>query len=179
MIVGKSGSGKDEAAKFLQKEFDIPQIVSYTTRDMRAGEIDGVEHHFVSKDMVPYRNIMFAYTVLGGNAYYTTISQITEAFQCRDEVSYIVDDKGVKDIIDFVNGHPITMCDVKPLSIYIDVDDETLIKRGVCSERMKRDASRIDAGDIKYDYCVDNNGTIETLRNQLDNIIKQIREDYE
>ena len=46
-ICGRSGSGKDTIAKeLLEKYPDLQPIVTYTTRPMRPGEIDGKEYHF-------------------------------------------------------------------------------------------------------------------------------------
>lgn len=46
-ILGKSGSGKDTLTKLVSKKLDLPLLVSHTTREMRTGEKDGVEYHFV------------------------------------------------------------------------------------------------------------------------------------
>lgn len=47
-IIGKSGSGKDTMLKKLKDEFsDLEEIVLYTTRPMREGEVDGVQYHFI------------------------------------------------------------------------------------------------------------------------------------
>ena len=51
-IVGSSGSGKTFLAQHLEKTQEIPVVISYTTRPMREGEVDGVEHWFVGPDRV-------------------------------------------------------------------------------------------------------------------------------
>lgn len=43
-LVGKSGSGKDT----LMNRLDYDKVVPYTTRDMREGEVEGREYHFVT-----------------------------------------------------------------------------------------------------------------------------------
>lgn len=48
VLCGKSGSGKSLIAKHLE-EMGIQRIVTYTTRPMRDGEIDGVDYHFVTE----------------------------------------------------------------------------------------------------------------------------------
>lgn len=49
VILGESGSGKTTIANELSKR-DIPQIITYTTRPMRDGEVDGKDYHFISEE---------------------------------------------------------------------------------------------------------------------------------
>ena len=48
VIVGKSGSGKTEICKILTEQFKYEKIVTYTTRPIRNGEINGIDYNFVS-----------------------------------------------------------------------------------------------------------------------------------
>lgn len=45
-LVGKSASGKSTIERKLE-DLDIPRIVSYTTREPRDGEVDGVDYYFI------------------------------------------------------------------------------------------------------------------------------------
>lgn len=49
-LCGYSGSGKSEAARILQEKYNIPKIISCTTRKQRKGETDGVDYRFVSEE---------------------------------------------------------------------------------------------------------------------------------
>ena len=51
-IIGKSSTGKDTIFQRLldREDLGLCQIVSYTTRPIRAGEVDGIEYHFCSKE---------------------------------------------------------------------------------------------------------------------------------
>ena len=50
-IMGKSSTGKDTLYQRLldREDLKLQQIVSYTTRPIRAGEIDGIEYHFCTQ----------------------------------------------------------------------------------------------------------------------------------
>ena len=67
-IVGASGSGKTQLTLYAQR-FGYPVICSYTTRPMREGETNGVEHIFVTEDKMPTKDNMLAYTFFGGYHY--------------------------------------------------------------------------------------------------------------
>ena len=51
-IIGKSSTGKDTLYQRIleRKDLQLRQIVSYTTRPIRAGEVDGTEYHFCTHE---------------------------------------------------------------------------------------------------------------------------------
>lgn len=53
-IMGKSATGKDTIYKSLlqNSELKLNRIVSYTTRPIREGEVDGIEYHFTDVEIM-------------------------------------------------------------------------------------------------------------------------------
>ena len=51
-LMGKSSTGKDSIYNKLLKREDLRlgRVVSYTTRPIRAGEVDGVDYHFCTEE---------------------------------------------------------------------------------------------------------------------------------
>ena len=49
VLVGKSGSGKSVIEKKLVERFNWNKVISFTTRPMRDGEIDGVDYYFIEE----------------------------------------------------------------------------------------------------------------------------------
>ena len=127
-IVGESGSGKDTLVNYVLKKFNIPlkTVISYTDREMRENETNGVEHHFVSKDTMTdlLKNMEIAsYTKIGDTSYCTLLSDLEESDIC------IIDPNGL-------NGLKIKYGDrFNFVTVYID-----------CSynERKKRLENRSD-----------------------------------
>jgi guanylate kinase len=50
VLIGASASGKTEVAKTLISKHGFSKIVTYTTREIRPSEKNGVDYHFVSKE---------------------------------------------------------------------------------------------------------------------------------
>lgn len=48
VIMGGMASGKNFVCQKLQELYNIPRIITYTTRDPRPNEEDGVDYHFIS-----------------------------------------------------------------------------------------------------------------------------------
>ena len=152
-ITGPSGAGKDTLAHILQSVLDCNIIVSYTTRPMREGEEDGREHHFVSHCDVS-RKDMIAYTCYGGYEYWATKDQIG---QCS---VYIIDEDGLRY---FSRHHP----NIPVLKIYITTPYKDICRRGVDFKRLQRDDGRELFPREYYDVWIDNNGTIEVLKEKV------------
>lgn len=156
-IVGDSGVGKTTASLILQKQFGWDATVSYTTRPKRIGEIDGVDHWFVSKDKVPSRKQMCAYTKFGGFEYWTTWNQFREPFPCIHV--YTIDEKGLVDLM----SKDSARSKFKLYTIKIKRDKLNTIDES----RRNRDKERINIPDKFYDYIINNNGSMEQFRASL------------
>lgn len=50
ILVGPSASGKTEVANILIQKYGMKRMITYTTRKIRSGEIDGVSYHFIDKN---------------------------------------------------------------------------------------------------------------------------------
>lgn len=152
-IVGASGSGKTTASLILQKQFDWNTVVSYTTRPMRKGEINGVDHWFVST--VPDKDKMCAYTKFGGYEYWT----LWEQFKSIYPSVYVIDEKGLIDL----QSKEQSPFSFNLMTIKMKRNDLEAIEQ----DRKDRDKERISLPDSFYDYIINNNGSIEQLRAQL------------
>ena len=83
-LVGKAGAGKscllDEVLTGSLGSYDLHEIVSYTTREPRQGEIDGFSYHFVDKytfaDMV-HDGRMLEYTKFNNWMYGTALDSLS------------------------------------------------------------------------------------------------------
>ena len=154
-IVGASGSGKTTASMILQQQFGWNAIVSYTTRPKRRGEVNGKDHWFVSKDQVPPKSRMCAYTVFGGHEYWTEWNQFMTLFPSV----YVIDEKGLVNLQSHeTSPFPFTLVTIKIKRNNLEDIDET---------RKARDKERIHIPDELYEYIIANNGSREELRTTL------------
>lgn len=148
-IVGPSGSGKTTLASIASKELNIPTLCSYTTRPKRENEINGVDHFFVSKEEMPTKDKMLAYTKFGDYEYWASIEQIPE----DKPILYVIDEKGLMMLMEeWGDQYEIA-------SLFIKRDKKLLIET-VGEERVKRDHSRVKIDENSYDAVISNNGSL-------------------
>lgn len=143
-IVGGSGSGKTTLSIKLKDVLNIPYICSYTTRPMRAGETNGVEHIFVRKEDMPDKEDMLAYTEFGGHHYWTTFSQL----DISDVWTYVIDEKGLIEMRERVKDNQFKIVTVK-----VNRSDLS----GIDQSRKDRDNDRVVIPDEEYDLVINNN----------------------
>lgn len=157
-IVGPSGVGKTTAVEWASKALGIDVVRSYTTRPMRPGEVDGVDHIFVGVDDVPSHDTMAAYTFFGGNHYWATLAQCT-----TKDVFYVIDEKGLVELIEKIGNK------AHVLKIYIEGNRDT------DAERANRDKERICIPRDEYDAIVVNDGSLESFLYNFTKTIESLR----
>ena len=164
-IVGASGSGKTYLSKLLQNELNVFLIVSHTTRPMREGEIEGIDHYYIENAHCFRREQMLSYTRFADYEYFGLEEQVPPRGYC----AYVVDEKGLKYLKEN-KSHKFNI-----ISIRVESSIDTLIKRGIGLCRINRDNDRELLPLHYYDYIIDNNGTMEEFENKIRDTFNEIR----
>ncbi|WP_446899455.1 guanylate kinase [Clostridium sp. LBM24168] len=97
VISGPSGTGKGTVCKKLLKKNDIWLSVSSTTRTPRAGEVDGINYYFLTKEdfVIKIKNKDFLeYAEVYGNYYGTPKDKVLEAINQGKDVLLEIDIQG-------------------------------------------------------------------------------------
>lgn len=80
ILVGPSASGKTQIVKILIEKYGLNKMVTYTSRAMRPGEVDGVDYFFLSKEEFEKRiknGFFIEHVIYNGNYYGTALSQVS------------------------------------------------------------------------------------------------------
>lgn len=180
LVLGKTSSGKDTVAKYLKEEYGINSVCSYTTRNMREYEKEGVQHYFRSKEemaKILLEENVLAYTKFPktGIEYCATKEAISEGIS-----SYIVDPNGVKYFKDKIYQADE---DIAYFTIFVDLSEELIVKRAqqrgddIKDIKTRLDSERSMFNDYKnsmeYDYYINNNGTLKELKSSINNILSK------
>lgn len=161
-IVGASGSGKTHLSKFLQRELNIPAIVSTTTRPRREGETEGEDYYFVRNTKKYRREDMLTHTRFGKHEYFSLREQLPPSGYC----TYVVDENGVK-ALKQSSGK-----DYHVFTVLVACNKENLTLRGIDTERIDRDRNRKTIGYDMVDLIIGNNGTLAEFEKGAYDIVK-------
>lgn len=177
-IVGKTSSGKDTVARFLAKKYEIPMVVSYTTRPKREKETDGVEHYFISEEQMQtilQKEDIIAYTKneQTGIEYCASLQGMT-----HDPMIYIINPDGIAWMKENGKG------DFTLTTIYVNCPEEIIrqraLQRGDIPEVFeKRLASEREEFDIfargtDWNYFIQNTKDVAYLEDTVDCIMSQL-----
>lgn len=174
VISGPSGAGKGTICKaLLEKRDDLFISVSATTRSPRAGEVDGVNYHFLTKEDFIARvekNDFLEYANVHGNMYGTPKFKVEEMLAEGKNVILEIDIQGALKVKEnfsegvFIFILPPSMEELK----------QRIIKRGSETEeslmtRFKNAYKEINYVS-KYNYAVVND-TLDLAVSKVESII--------
>lgn len=168
---GPSGVGKGTICNTLMQELDAWYSVSMTTREIREGEVDGVNYYFISKEEFKKRideGKLLEYNIYNDNYYGTPKDKVLKKLEEGKNVFLEIDVNGARNIKKlFPNAILIY---VAPPSI--EELRNRLISRGteemdVIEKRLKIAEEELKQIDF-YDYVV--------VNDDLDKAISKVRE---
>ncbi len=179
VISGPSGCGKNTVYDELKKKDpDICQTVSATTREKRAGEMDGVDYYFIRKDEFERKianGDFVEYVRYGGNYYGTLKSEITRLADAGMTVILIIEVNGAANIKKLL-PEAVSVFIVPPS---FDELAKRIVGRGTDSDEDIKKRIEIAKEEMMckdmYDYCVVND-KLEDCVDRITEIIKGVNE---
>lgn len=170
IISAPSGAGKSTIIqKFIKKSKNIVFSVSYTTRDIRAGENDGADYHFITRetfDKMVKQGKFLEWAIVHKNYYGTSKDDTRELLDRGVDVLLDIDVQGARK----VSKGPFECVKI----FILPPDREALIQRlkkrgGLDEEQMNvrlKSALRELKKAVEYDYIILNDNvkmTVESL----------------
>ena len=159
ILLGESASGKSTIERELCNTYGLKKIISYTTRNPRDGEKDGVDYHFVSKEKFHKLQLNNFFAEIGcyRDWYYGSAVE-----DCTDDKVAVLTPHGFRQMkaIDGLNVN----------SFYIDVPRRDrlikILQRGDSIEEAYRrsvsDCGMFDGISDEVDYVIENDGYHKT-----------------
>lgn len=183
VFMGKSASGKDTLYKtVLERHPELVPVVSYTTRPVRAGETEGKEYHFVSRQQMEGLESAGkvvesrCYQTVHGPWYYFTAEDGQIDFD-KGDFCLISTLEGYKKIRDFYGADRV-------VPLYIEVEDFERMARALAREEKQENPCvaevcrrfLADEKDFSEDMLREA-GVMDRIRNEsLEEAIGQIEE---
>ncbi len=173
VVSAPSGAGKSTLLNALRPTADFLYSVSCTTRTPRAGEVDGEDYHFLSRDEFAQRieaGDFIEHAEVHGNFYGTPRSNVLRNLEAGTDILVDIDIQGAASIRK--NGGPgisESLADVFIMPPSMDELRRRLLKRGTETEVQM--AIRLDRAAIEmqawreYRYTIITGSVEDDVRN--------------
>lgn len=129
-LVGPTCTGKSTIEKYLNAH-GMPSVVSFTTRAPRAGEINGKDYYFKTKEeveaLLATKRGVAQYVHFRGNTYGTSLEALDFAFAASEKAVVVVEPTGVTQYQAYAAANPEVGLTIVP--VYIGNGLETLVSR--------------------------------------------------
>lgn len=120
IIAGPSGSGKTTVSQYLTEKYQIPRVITHTTRPKRPDEKSGVDYFFETPESFAKLHF-FEKVKYGSYQYGSSKESLDETWKDHDFASLVVDTKGAKSYLDQLGDQVIF--------IYIEETDKNKLKQ--------------------------------------------------
>lgn len=132
LMVGFSRSGKDTTASIIRSKFDIPNLVSVTTREKRPYETNGVEHWFFTKEEFDRELkegdiIAYAKTKQTGVEYMASFRQLPVGKGCI----YVINPNAIPMLVNTLKDKTVQGKPILILEVVMDVPFAELERRAI------------------------------------------------
>lgn len=153
IITGASASGKSLAAKNLELHYGFKKAITTTTRELREGEVDGVDYFFITKEEFEKRlkeGKFVEHTLYNNNYYGCGVDQVA------DDRVIVVDPNGLHSFLKLNKENIVTFL----LTCSDEVREKRMIGRGdkkeKIEERLRNDKYDFDLAKIgKVDFVIE------------------------
>lgn len=161
VLSSPSGAGKSTiAGKLLAAESDLKVSVSYTTRPMRPGEIDGRDYHFI--DLERFRSMVdenefLEWAHVFDHRYGTPKTDVFHMLGEGQDILFDIDWQGAQQLHQLAGGDVVRVFILPPSMAELRqrLERRATDSQGVIDARMARAANEVSHWD-GYDYVLVN-----------------------
>jgi guanylate kinase len=162
ILSAPSGTGKTTLCRALMEHFkDMLYSVSYTTRDLRKGETDGVDYHFISKDDFIKKigeGSWAEWAEVHGNYYGTSDLFLHQAMISGKNVLLDIDVEGTRQILDkYPDSVTIFVMPPTPEILRIRIESRGTDPMEVIEKRLKNAEKEMAQKDFYKHVIVNDN----------------------
>ena len=167
VLVGESASGKSSIEKILVDNYGYKKIVSYTTRQPRQGEVDGIDYHYISESQFSNLQKEEFFAEIGE---YNGWHYGTAKNDCTSDKVAVVTPHGLRQLKKIPN------LDIRAFYINVPRRDRLIkiLQRGDNIEEAYRrslsDVGQFDGIADEVDYIIDNKAYSKTIE-QMSKIV--------
>ena len=176
VITGPTGSGKTTVSHYLRSQYQIPQVITHTTRAPREGEVSGRDYYFETPASFVTKHYL-EHVTYSGNQYGSSREGLAAAWERSPLISIVLDTAGAITYARELGEQAVV--------IYLEVADQealiqrltkrgdlpSRIKKRVASDEYLRDQA-LPVGLVVHAHVIVNDDW-QATRRQLDELVTE------
>lgn len=175
VILGESGSGKSTLEKYIIENTYFKKAISYTTRPMRNGEVNGVDYYFVDED--EFNKLESEGFFLETASYSANWRYGLPKSECTNDRIAILTPKGLRKVKEYIKDNQ----ELHIYSVYLHVDRANRLSKLVttrpdlideCIRRNIYDLGAFDGIEEEVDLIIEN----KEYRYSVDQLYKLLKD---
>lgn len=178
VITGAAGSGKTTVSNYLSEHFQIPRVVTHTTRRPRRGEVDGRDYYFETRQSMGQLHLLER-VEYDHHLYGSSYEGLQKAWQDHDMATIVLDTKGAQTYHERLGEQAVVIfltitkqhALVKRLAKRGDL--KTAVKQRIASAEYHRDLTLPD--ELTATAQVITNDEWEHTQQQLDELVQTLQ----
>ncbi|WP_318766965.1 guanylate kinase [Lactiplantibacillus carotarum] len=178
VVTGPTGSGKTTVSHYLMERYQVPQVITHTTRLPRDGEVDGQDYYFETPASFATKHYL-EHVTYSGNQYGSSREGLAAAWEKSPLISIVLDTAGAITYARELGAQAVI--------IYLEVPNqaallERLTKRGdlpariqkrVASDEYLRD-QQLPAGLVGHATAIVNDDW-QTTKQRIDELVMRVQ----
>lgn len=171
VLVGESASGKSSIERNLVDNYGYKKVVSYTTRQPRQGEVDGIDYHYISESQFSNLQKEEFFAEIGE---YNGWHYGTAKNDCTSDKVAVVTPHGLRQLKKIPN------LDIRTFYINVPRRDRLIkiLQRGDNIEEAYRrslsDVGQFDGIADEVDYIIDNKNYTKNIDEMTKEVLSQL-----
>lgn len=176
VLTGNTGTGKTTVANYLNEFYEMPKVITHTTRPPREGEIDQIDYYFETEQS--FENNHYLESVAYANYRYgSSYEGLERAWEKSPLISIVLDTAGAKTYSEKLRDAAVV------IFLTVTKTDELLGRLSKRGDNLEETRRRMASEEYKRDvqlpeplqgiaHVVVNDDWLST-KEKIDNIVKQ------
>ena len=176
VLTGNTGTGKTTVANYLNEFYEMPKVITHTTRPPREGEIDQIDYYFETEQT--FENNHYLESVAYANYRYgSSYEGLERAWEKSPLISIVLDTAGAKTYSEKLGDEAVV------IFLTVTKTDELLGRLSKRGDNLEETRRRMASEEYKRDvqlpkplqgiaHVVVNDDWLST-KEKIDNIVKQ------
>lgn len=176
VLTGNTGTGKTTVANYLNEFYEMPKVITHTTRPPREGEIDQIDYYFETEQS--FENNHYLESVAYANYRYgSSYEGLERAWEKSPLISIVLDTAGAKTYSEKLGDVAVV------IFLTVTKTDELLGRLSKRGDNLEETRRRMASEEYKRDvqlpkplqgiaHVVVNDDWLST-KEKIDNIVKQ------